>query len=188
MKTILIAKTEKPILTLKSAFSQCYQKPADIHVIRRHLKHLSVLEHISFTFETEISRACLAQLTRHRIASYTVQSHRYTKAKFEDLIKFIPKNLKEEVQDHLINTYKLYKKLLEKGVKKEDARLILPQSTAVKVTFTMNLRSLINFWQLRLSANAQEEIRNLAEESLQLVLNELPEIADDIKKLVKGDK
>lgn len=124
--------------------------------------HTSTLEHLVFTFSiTGISRACLAQLTRHRIASYSVRSQRYTKS-----TAVVDCNIASDpVYIYLLDQIqKGYTELLAKGFKAEDARMILPQSSATNLVMTINLRSFINMYTVRhLGTHAQEEIGNVAE-------------------------
>ena len=124
--------------------------------------HTSTLEHISFTFSiTGISRACLAQLTRHRIASYSVRSQRYTSGS-----EFVDTKLdgNSDVEELYQKIVEVYDKLLAEGYKPEDARMILPQSSSTNLIMTMNLRSFMNFYQLRrIGTHAQQEIGELAE-------------------------
>jgi thymidylate synthase (FAD) len=73
-----------------------------------------------------------------------------------------------------------YKRLLELGVKPEDARYVLPEATTTEIVVTMNMRSLRNFFQLRLSRHAQAEIRFLAEMMLTNVYKHAPNVFFDI--------
>jgi thymidylate synthase (FAD) len=142
--------------------------------------HYSVLEHASFTFGAEgVSRVLLAQLTRHRVASFSVQSQRYVK--FKDGLEFIvPESIKKNTNllkkynDFLSHVEKLYKEFLDTGVLAEDARFIFPNSTATKILFTMNARELRHFFSLRTCNRAQWEIRELACYMLNLVKKEAP--------------
>jgi thymidylate synthase (FAD) len=153
---------------LAHAFSQCYQKKANVGVILRHMKHKSVLEHVSFTFDIQLSRVAWDQLVRHRIASYTAQSHRFTDIEKEDLSFYIPSDVRPEhyaewIED-MKTQYAIYKKWRDKGYKKETARYHAPISASIKATITFNLRSLLNLLSLRTDAHAQQEIRDFAEE------------------------
>lgn len=145
----------------------------------RHLSnmgHQTPLEHSSFTFAIEgVSRALLAQLTRHRIASYSVQSQRYVSMKeFEFVlppeIEADPRS-KEVLLNGIEATALVYDKvrdtLIEKytaeGMKKsaaekkanEDARYILPNAATTRLIVTMNARSLLHFFSLRCCNRAQ---------------------------------
>lgn len=167
--------------------------------------HESPMEHVSFTFGIEgISRAALAQITRHRIASYSVQSQRYVREnKFEYVLppeiegcaeakeEFI--SSMEEAQSHyekiagiLKNKHKISmiksgieEKQAERAAEKkaiEDARFVLPNACETKIICTFNARSLFNLFELRCCNRAQWEIRILAEEMLRLVIKVAPNI------------
>ena len=167
------------------------------------LGHSSPIEHASFTFGIEgVSRALLAQITRHRIASFSVQSQRYVdKSSFQDItppeIEAIPEAREEYIRameedaahyeslrNILIKKHtetfmaegkneKEAKKLAEKKAN-EDARFVLPNSCDTKIIMTMNVRSLHNFFTLRCCKRAQWEIRELAVEMLKLVKEVAP--------------
>ena len=88
--------------------------------------HTSVLEHAVYTFKIDgISRAALAQLTRHRIASFDVQSQRYVRIKGKDLV--IPESIKgsefsEDVEKLMDEVMELYDEMVDAGIPCEDAR------------------------------------------------------------------
>ncbi len=137
------------------------------------LGHESPIEHASYTFAVEgVSRALLAQLTRHRIASYSVQSQRYVdKSDFDYVVPLSIADDTEciEMYDRcmdMLNTYYLY--FTSAGIPAEDARFVLPNACDTRIVFTMNARSLHNFFRLRCCNRAQWEIRALADEMLRL--------------------
>jgi thymidylate synthase (FAD) len=152
--------------------------------------HHSVLEHVSFTFAISgISRACSHQLVRHRIASYSQQSQRHVSALYKGVI--VPKMIKEnpeafkefsEFMDKAEVAYSnILRILMKNGVwresqAREDARAVLPNAYETKIVVTMNLRSLMNFFKLRKSEHAQEEIRQLASKMEELVKKALPTV------------
>ena len=169
------------------------------------LGHHSPLEHAVFTFGIEgVSRALLAQITRHRIASFSVQSQRYVG--LDDFNYVTPPSIagdsaaKEifeqsmeaagEAYNNLVDTlYNGYKTELEaKGAasadklaaaKKqafEDARFVLPNACETKMVLTMNARSLRGFFAQRCCERAQWEIRFLAEEMLRLCKEVSPQL------------
>ncbi len=159
------------------------EKTKDFLEMLSSLGHASPIEHISFTFGIEnVSRALLAQITRHRIASFSVQSQRYVA---EDGFEFIlppaiaaneeAKALYLETMDELSARYTKLTELLMEGTegtnadkKKaiEDARFVLPNGCTTKMIVTMNARSLMNFFNLRCCSRAQWEIRELATQML----------------------
>lgn len=167
------------------------------------LNHESPIEHVTFTFGVEgVSRALTHQLVRHRIASYSQQSQRYVKLdQFQYIIPpAIEKNniakalfvkSMEESQHHYDEITNLlfedlYENYLEEGLSEkeaklkaekeaiEDARYIFPNACETKIVFTMNTRSLLNFFRLRTCNRAQWEIRELATAMLKEVKKVYP--------------
>lgn len=141
----------------------------------------STLEHITFTFSLEgVSRACLAQLTRHRLASYSVRSQRYIKGvNWAEGVSEVEKH--PMVQDHLKRVEELYDALLASGFKAEDARMILPNQAATNIIMTINLRSFMNLYSLRKpGTHSQAEIGNLVE----MMKNEIVRVEPWIEELL----
>ena len=193
MQVVLIAHTPDALRVAFSAIRTCYSSSdfADIWETEYekyktnnddHLRlvkqivshgHTSTLEHITFTFSiTGISRACLAQLTRHRIASYSVRSQRYTK--LDGVVDCSVSGEPEYIQA-LEVVQKAYKDLLAKGFKAEDARMVLPQSGATNLVMTINLRSFMNMYKVRhLGTHAQAEIGQLVEAMKNCIIGEEP--------------
>lgn len=148
--------------------------------------HLSTLEHASFTFAVEgVSRTLLAQLTRHRIASFSVQSQRYvSKEKGFDYV--IPPSITAlgtdavaEYTQQMQTMHAWYRQWQEKlggrgEQSNQDARFVLPGSCETRLIMTMNARELLHFFSLRCCARAQWEIRAMAEEMLHLVYAAAP--------------
>lgn len=138
-------------------------------------KHTSTLEHLNFTFAIEgVSRSLLAQLTRHRHMSFSVQSQRYVKFSSDSrsggfdyvLPDSVAENHVEKDFDRfMIEVQKFYDYLIENGVPQEDARAVLPNAAACNLVLTANLRTLLEFYEKRKPGNgAQKEISQLAEE------------------------
>lgn len=154
------------------------------------LRHYSPIEHASFSFGIEgVSRALLAQITRHRVASFSVQSQRYVnkseKNAFDYIIPPAIANLGEqevqEFQNQMATMQGWYddwvKKLGDKGESSnEDARFVLPNACETKMIVTMNARELLHFFNLRCCNRAQWEIRALAYQMLELCNSVCPEI------------
>lgn len=149
--------------------------------------HESPIEHVSFTFAAEgISRSLSHQLVRHRIASYSQQSQRYVKldqfeyiippeiAKNEEAKILFQKSMEDSQRSYNEIVKLLEKGYLEQGITKssaekkaiEDARYVFPNACETKIVFTMNARSLMNFFRHRCCNRAQWEIRNLADAML----------------------
>lgn len=215
----LLCYTPMPEKIVASAAKLCYS-PANIQDIQEGLDkekisyfvkmladlgHDSTIEHASFTFGIEgVSRSLLAQITRHRIASFSVQSQRYVaESHFEYVIppeiESIPEakqeflKAMEEDQEHYEHLTALLKEKHEKEwlaegfspkqaaskAKKqsiEDARFVLPNACTTKMICTMNARSLRHFFSLRCCNRAQWEIRDVATQMLALVKKVAPDL------------
>ena len=218
-KVTLLAHTPQPEKAVAAAAKLCYS-PSDIDHIMDGLTeektasfvdmlaeigHESPIEHASFTFGLEgVSRALLAQSTRHRMASFSVQSQRYVfEVSFEYVlppyIAAIPEAkaeflaAMEEDQRHYNRLTDLLKanhkkSLLAQGQDEqtaermalkmaiEDARFVLPNACDTKMLVTMNARSLKNFFALRCCNRAQWEIREVAIEMLALAREAAPHL------------
>lgn len=139
--------------------------------------HTSTLEHIHFTFAVEgVSRALLAQLTRHRQLSFSVQSQRYNKFSSDSrsggfdystplTIQTEKGDGAEEVFDDVMaELQEAYDKLIKMGVPQEDARAVLPNAATCNLVTSGNLRAWLEFYNKRKRGNgAQAEIAEFAE-------------------------
>lgn len=141
--------------------------------------HHSVFEHITFTFKISgISRALLAQITRHRIGTaFTVRSQRYCN---EDGFNYVmPDSIC--MNDEILASYNTfmqsvedyYKELQVKNIPNEDARMVLPNACYTQMYFTLNLREFIHIANERLCYHAQAEIREMIGEMVKLVDSEI---------------
>jgi len=182
-------------LEIERIKSEFYEKPDYPRKLLSNLiekGHHSVLEHASFTFYIEgISRITTHQLVRHRIASYSQQSQRYVKLGDKWGTFVVPDSLKDvpEVRDFMKASLKLYQKLVDEGIPREDARYVLSQGITSRIIVTMNARELRHFFSLRLHPSAQWEIRDLARRMLNLVKDKAPIIFADIcEKYLKEEK
>ncbi|MFH2112599.1 MAG: FAD-dependent thymidylate synthase [Candidatus Bathyarchaeota archaeon] len=132
----------------------------------------SLLPHLGYTFAVEkISRACSHQLVRHRVASFSQQSHRYITVKRLRERIVTPPSVRaagaDEFNKLVGEVSGAYQRLVEQGVPKEDARFILPNATETSLLMTMDGRSLLHFFGLRCCNRAQWEIRTLADKILE---------------------
>lgn len=150
--------------------------------------HESIAEHANFTFQIEgVSRVLLAQLTRHRLASYSVISQRYCRIYDADIIT--PETIKrkkwhDNYKRIAMRCVQLYQLMIDdddegEPVPPEDARYILPQGITCKLMMTMNVRNLRHFFSLRCCNRAQWEIRALADEMLRLCKEAAPALFAD---------
>ncbi|MGX2981730.1 FAD-dependent thymidylate synthase [Helicobacter sp. 23-1045] len=142
-------------------------------------KHSSTLEHLSYSFYIQgISRACLQELARHRIASLSVKSSRYTLKELmkeevsffkgvtnkERIEKYIVLTNDERVNHCSIQALENLRMLVRNKVSNDIVKYAMPECYKTELTWTINARSLQNFLSLRNSNQALWEIRQLASE------------------------
>jgi thymidylate synthase (FAD) len=147
--------------------------------------HESIVEHANVTFEiTGISRACSHQLVRHRIASYSQESQRYVDMSAPEFV--VPPAVAESAEamavwdEFMGRVAETYERLRQLGVRKEDARFVLPNAAVTRIIVTMNFRSLRHFFTVRCERDAQWEIRALALEMLRQVYELAPAVFGDL--------
>jgi len=166
-------------------------------------KHWSPLEHGHATFEIETSKAIGIQLIRHRSFSFQEFSQRYQdvnrlgdifepielRSQCEDnrqssvevidpMIQMESNQLASETIDAFLGkAHSLYNKLLEAGVARETARMVLPLATTTKIHMTGSIRSWIHFLELRDDEHAQKEIQDVAKEIKRIFILEFPVIS-----------
>ena len=200
LKVILLRHTLQPEETVALAAKLCYSKStisdlndkisskdqSDFIKKLMDMGHESVMEHASFTFGVEgVSRVLLAQLTRHRIASFSVQSQRYVSYD-KGFGYIIPESITalgeeavmkyHEQMETIEGWYKDWQNQLGGTVEKsnEDARFVLPNACETRIMLTMNVRELRHFFSLRMCSRAQWEIRRMAEEMFRLCFETAP--------------
>jgi thymidylate synthase (FAD) len=145
----------------------------------------SVLEHIVFTFYIEgISRVASHQLVRHRIASYTQESQRYSRVGLDYVVpdSVLRAGFEVGFRNAVTRCYDLYLRMVDAGVPFEDARYVLPQAFTTSILMTVNLRELIHIACLRLSERAQWEIREVVRAMVEEASRVVPEIPELITK------
>ncbi|MGQ9628754.1 MAG: FAD-dependent thymidylate synthase [bacterium] len=196
MKVELINHTPYPFEALVFAARNCYKsfekggREADERLIRSIVRrgHHSILEFVDFTFYVDgISRTCSHQLVRHRIGSYAQQSQRYVGEESFDFT--VPPEIERD--EELLKVFKdamesaraAYGTLLRAGIRKEDARFVLPQACHTSIVVKYNLRSLRHFFDLRMSERAQWEIREVACRMFDLAYDVIPIALEDMKPL-----
>lgn len=186
-----------PLHICSNAIRTCWQSfdkadnggEKDIELIDRvgnKFKHASTLEHLYYNFYIKgISRACLQELARHRLASYSVKSSRYTLKELKNLPSFLPVNDEnlaraeqfvvftnnKEVDIASLKALENLREILCNNVSNDIAKFAMPESYRTELSFSINARSLQNFLSLRTSKSALWEIRALAFS----IFNALPE-------------
>ncbi|MDR1039461.1 MAG: FAD-dependent thymidylate synthase [Deltaproteobacteria bacterium] len=151
--------------------------------------HESVLEHVSVTMIIDCSRACSHQLVRHRLASFSQESQRYTKYADEDSLDFRMPELTNMDDPHhywrcqfnsvYVRAHRVYLEAVNRGIKPQMARLVLPNAAMTKLFTTMNLRQWRHVIALRTSEAADDEIRELCLEIRAIFRRSLPEVFGD---------
>lgn len=186
-----------PLHICSNAIRTCWQSfdkgdnggEKDIELIDRvgnKFKHASTLEHLYYNFYIKgISRACLQELARHRLASYSVKSSRYTLKELKNLPSFLPVNDEnlaraeqfvvftnnKEVDIASLKALENLREILCNNVSNDVTKFAMPESYRTELSFSINARSLQNFLSLRTSKSALWEIRALAFS----IFNALPE-------------
>ena len=213
---ILLSYTNNPEVVVATAARLCYSSDDPVWIIGdlhgsgnamakqicmlKSFGHLSPFEHASFTFAIDgVSRSCLAQITRHRIASFSVRSQRYVNMTGAKAV--VPPALADdkhwsdvytqsceamnmvyrEMVTHLTKKYEANGMDLRSATRKaqEDARFVLPEGTSTAMIVTMNARELLHFFKLRCCRRAQWEIREVADAMLRLAKDKAPIIFED---------
>lgn len=163
----------------------------DMELLRRIMSsgHHSTIEHLNYTYHIEgISRGCLQELARHRLASLSVKSSRYTLGRIKKeesfrygyLVKgdfdwnrvreYLVLSDSEEVNIAAATALETLRIIAVEGsVPNDQLKYCLPESFKTELIWTINARSLRNFLELRLPPRAHWEIRALAEKVLSLI-------------------
>ncbi len=174
-----------PLVVCANAIRTCWQSfdksdnggEKDRELIDRvgnKFKHASTLEHLVYTFYIQgISRALLQELARHRMASLSVKSTRYTLKELKSEAPFDSNDIERTgkylvmtdeplVNEMSIRALENLRQVLKKGISNDKAKYCLPESYKTELTWTINARSLQNFISLRSDKSALWEIRRLA--------------------------
>ena len=185
-----------PIMIAVQAIRTCYNScdksdelgEKDIKLLQSIIKnkHLSTIEHICYNYKISgISRALLQELARHRIASLSVKSTRYTLRELKNVNTDDLKNYLVKISD-TIDEYNRFRLatiqalINEQNLSNDELKYMLPEAFKTELMLTINARSLRNLLELRLSSKALKEFRELAK----AIYRELPEphrvLFDDI--------
>lgn len=199
MKVKLLNAT--PLKIAIEAIRRCYDScgddlgKKDLKLLKSIIKngHTSTIEHIVFTFDIQgISRAALQELARHRIASLSVESTRYTLKKLKNI-----DSREFKYEDYLVETgntiVDIYSRVgldrtiscLNDNIKNDLTKYTLPESYKTSLIWTINARSLRNFLELRSSSKALWELRALSIEIIDSLPEEYLILFEDI---IKEDK
>ena len=172
MKVTLIQHTLTPEEHIGLLAGICYGKTGEqspeqcikraYHCVTK--GHLSTLRFAHATFLVEdISRICSHQFVRSKHLDFLQRSQRYCNENETNMV--MPKSISNlKIENHIANAYELYKNLITDGVKKEDARFILPQGTTTELLAVGNFQAWYDFIKLRSGKEVQWEIRAVAHE------------------------
>lgn len=169
----------------------CYKSEANItetsatQFVRNLIKrgHESVLEHFSLTFKIVCDRGVMAELTRHRHMSFSVESSRY--CDYKGGVQFISPFAQGTLnfvswENLMIQAELFYKHLRANGAPPELARSVLPMSLATEMVVTANLREWRHVLKLRTSPKAHPQMRQVAGMILDVLKAKLPVVFEDI--------
>ena len=180
-------------------------------------KHASTIEHLYYNFDIDgISRACLQEVARHRIASYTVKSSRYTlkelslEEPFMEVLHNEPKHgfmsISTDINRSRASKYLVFtgidfidnssilaleglRSCISLGISNDKAKYCMPEAYKTSLVMTINARSLQNFLSLRSSKHALWEIQLLANAMYEQIPSDHKFLFEDVmQKLIQGDK
>lgn len=187
----LIAITPNAQKVIEQAGRTCYlsfdkmNDDSQTEFIRRLIKmgHESPLEHAYATFRIKnCSRAMTHQLVRHRLMAVSQQSQRYVDE--DEFTYVVPESIPAELVDDFHNDMKtvqdMYHKWRQKGLKKEDARFVLPNACTSEIVVSANFREWRHILSVRTAGSAQWEIRKAANLILDTLKQKAPACFEDI--------
>jgi thymidylate synthase (FAD) len=173
MKVTLVQSTPNPEEHIGLLAGICYGKTGEqspeqcikraYHCVTK--GHLSTLRFAHATFLVEdISRICSHQFVRSKHLDFLQRSQRYCNEEETNVV--IPESISKYdlVLEHMSDSIKIYENLILNGVKKEDARFILPQGTTTELLVVGNFQAWYDFIKLRSGKEVQWEIRAVAHE------------------------
>jgi thymidylate synthase (FAD) len=154
--------------------------------------HESIIEHGCASFEISgISRACSHQIVRHRLASYSQESQRYVDMSNPEWV--VPADIAADPEalaiwtDSLAQIQEAYRRLRARGIKKEDARFLLPNAAATRLIMTANFRELLHLFRIRIAPDAQWEIRQVCVRMLEAAYEQAPSVFGAIRRQLRED-
>ena len=196
MKIKLLTAT--PLSVSDIAICKCYANEPhnDLEKIQKRInrvanvsKHASTIEHLYYNFDIDgISRACLQEVARHRIASYTVKSSRYTLQELKKERKFHINDLSTdgrvrvekyvrltgntEIDMSIALSLEMLRSFIVDGIPNDIAKYCMLEAYKTSLVMSINARSLQNFLELRTSKHALKEIQDLAKALFEAIPNE----------------
>jgi len=182
MKVKLVMST--PEIEISNCAKICYGTKGDKDITSSLVHGKGHLASLRFAYATilveDISIACQNQIVRSKHLDFMVQSKRYVDPTKGDFKFIMPEGLSDAEQTMMNNQWKnailTYNNMIDSGVKKEDARAILPMNTSTKMYITGNLQAHFDAMKLRVSVHAQREIRTVFIEIWRLLTEPYPQV------------
>lgn len=188
----------KIMKSLERAAKHCYRTEGNIkensydHFLRNCINrgHESVLEHEKVTIRVRCDVGAYKDITRHRLASFSIESTRYcnyAKDKFGNQISFIePCNIDDEEmfklwKDCMQNIEDNYNKMAAQGATPDQLRLLLPHSAAAELTMTANIREWRHIFSLRADKHTHPSIQQFMIPLLLYFKKQMPALFDEVK-------
>jgi len=185
MKIELLHITPNALELIGSYAGICYHSKNEPAANRKravHCKdsgHLSTLRHAIATFHVSgISRVCSHQFVRSKFLDFLQRSQRYCSELDTDFVLPMDKEWELAFKIHNQQCLDLYTKLIREGVRKEDARFVLPEATHTELIVTGNLQAWLDFIKLRSNPAAQYEIREVAKQINNILAKECNDLFD----------
>ena len=165
-------------------------------------QHWSVFEQSSMTLEIQTTRAIAAQILRHRSFTYQEFSQRYADSNLlgqielpelrrqdtknrqnsiDDLDPEVVEKLNKQMNTLFSSAFSLYNQMLEKGVAKECARMVLPLATPTRIYMTGSCRSWIHYINLRSAHGTQKEHMDIANACKKVFVEQFPSVSEALE-------
>lgn len=197
MKIELIALTPDPESVIELAARTCYQSQdrqnsesaGGLIIKLLAMGHETPLEHAYATFRISgCSRAMSHQLVRHRLMAVCQKSQRYVSETDFDYVT--PPSLPEadhaEFAQDMATIGHMYAKWIDKGLRKEDARFVLPNACTTELVISTNFREFRHIFAMRCSRHAQWEIRETCIAMLKQLHAHAPSVFGDLMAGLEG--
>lgn len=202
VKLISVSKDAEKLIAYMARVSSNNQDNPNIKGLLKYCikhGHWSIFEMSNMVVEINTTRAISAQILRHRSFSFQEFSQRYAKVNdlptlphlrlqdhknrqnsIDNINIFLKIELNKDIENLFIEIDKVYNKLLDNGVAKECARMILPMCSPTKIYMSGSIRSWIHYLQVRGGEDTQLEHRDIAIKIKEIFKLELPIIFDSV--------
>ncbi len=167
-------------------------------------QHWSIFEQAFMTLELNTTRAIAAQVLRHRSFTFQEFSQRYADSSalvegaiplpelrrqdttnrqksIDDLDPFVRQKYEIWMQHNFTETLKVYQEMLNDGVAKECARMILPMACPTRIYMSGSVRSWMHYIDLRTGHGTQKEHMELAEDCKKIFVEQFPVISEALE-------